>query len=116
MSAVNDELTVTEAMKLAGTDATVLAERLFNPLRDQVTASGRIIPGPSLWPTALKPRRVRRGRWVWLVVDQATGATLARGWAWTQTGAWTKSDRAAQRIYGQRLEVLRAAEDEKGCE
>lgn len=113
---MNDELTVTEAIKLAETDAAVLAERLFDNRRDAVTASGRIILGPSLWPTRTKPRRIRAWRWAWLVVDQGAGATLDCGWAWTETGAWTKSDRAAQRIYGERLQVLRAAEDEKGCE
>lgn len=115
---MNDELTATEAIRLAETGGSALAERLFNPLRDAVTASGRIVLGPSLWPTRTKPRRIRAWRWAWLVVDQATGATLDRGWAWTETGAWTKSDRSAHRIYGERLLVLRAAEDEDeaGCE
>lgn len=105
---LTDELTVTEALRLADTARDELLERLVAAtsqpaIREDVTSSGRILLGPSLWPTKHKPRKVGFLRWEWRVTDQSTDEELASGRALTETWAWHKTDAAASRIHSDRL-------------
>ncbi len=95
MTDTDNELTVTEALKLAATDAPTLVVRLRSG-RDEVTDSGRILHGPSLWPTK-HVVRTGRLRYEWTIVDDPSGAVLAKGRAPFETWAWHRAGAAAAR-------------------
>jgi hypothetical protein len=99
------ELTVVEALELAA-DAPKLVDRL------RVTTSGRIIHGPSLWPTKSHPVKVGFLRWLWSVTDPQTGDVLASGHRPSKPWAWHASEAAAYRIYTERLAAAKATEEE----
>ena len=105
-----------EAMTIVAEDRAAVLERLFDRHRDKVTTSGRIIPAPSLWPTRGKPRKVGLLRWEWEVTDDQTGEVLDGGRALTQPWAWHKTDAAAARIHGQRLNAAAEAETAEQAE
>lgn len=107
-----DGLTVTEALDLAARDRDVLLERLRLGPRNHVTDSGRIVHGPSLWPTKPEPTYVRPLRWAWRLLDDATGAELESGYAPTRTWAWHRADAAQKRIHDERLAALNAEADQ----
>jgi hypothetical protein len=78
--------------------------------RDEVTASGRILLGPSLWPTKREPQRVGFLRYRWEIVDNQAApgeepAVLASGHSPGKKWAWRRADAAQKRIYKERLEA-----------
>lgn len=108
MTDVKPELSVTEALRLAATDAPELVARLRYGA-NEITDSGRILHASSLWPTKAKPVRVRPLRWRWAVVEQHDHDTvLAAGHRLTRGGAWRKTDKAARRIRDERAEARKA--------
>lgn len=105
----DDGLTAPEALALAA-DRDLLTERLFRPDRDRVTTSGRIVHGPSLWPSKGEPRKVGFLRWLWQCTDQASGEVLASGHRPSKTWAWHSQDAAAKRIHDERVMAAKAEE------
>lgn len=102
-----DGLTVTEALDLAARDRDVLLERLKLTPRDRVTDSGRIIHGPSLYPTRTVTYDKRDHRyqphWRWECTDPADCTVLAAGWAFYKSWAEHRAHVVAGRIYDQRV-------------
>lgn len=103
-----DDLTITDALRQA--DAIELVDKPGH--LDPVTASGRIILGPSLWPTTHEPKRLRPFRWEWKVSDHASGQMLDNGWSFTEGWARHRADAAARRIYAERWDKRKAAQAE----
>lgn len=100
------DLSVTEALRLAAVDAPTLVVRLRSG-RDEVTESGRILHGPSLWPTK-HVERTGRLRYEWTVVDDPSGEVLAKGRAPFEGWAWHRAGVAAARKYNERLAARKA--------
>lgn len=103
-------LNVVEALELAKTDAAQLAGRLRMIGPDTITTSGRIIHGPSLWPSVSKPRRIGWLRYRWECTDDTTGEVLAAGHRPTETWAWHRAEQVRKHIYTGRLQAERDAE------
>jgi hypothetical protein len=109
MTDVKPELSVTEALRLAATDAPELVARLRYGT-DEVTDSGRIMHDPSLWPTKAVERKGRL-QYEWTVADHTTGAVLAKGRALFERWAWHRAGRAAAREYSDRRAAREAEAD-----
>jgi hypothetical protein len=106
------DLDVVEALRLAQTDAAELVHRLRLGW-DPVTDSGRILHGPSLWPTKAKPVRERLFWHRWTVHEEHDeDAVLATGHRLTMRGAWRKEGRVQRRI-GNERRAAREAEAEE---
>jgi len=81
--------------------------------RPDVTDSGRILHGPSLWPTKVKPVRERWLWWRWAVTEQDDhDAVLRTGHRITERWAWRAEDKASRRIHDQRLIQQQRADQE----
>lgn len=82
----------------------VALERLKVGRRDAVTDSGRIVLGPSLWPSR-DVNRVRVLRWQWKVTDHLTGQLLASGYSLRERWACHRAQVVAGRIFTERKAV-----------